>query len=68
MVPLKAVRCHSGAPGLVRFSVMKKNNAAALQTGPRLLPECQRPLTVILTVPVFFDITVSRSKVRVVFQ
>ena len=51
-LPLKAARCHSGAPGLVRFSVMKKNNAAALQTGPRLFPECQRPLTVILMVPV----------------
>ena len=37
---------------------MKKNNAAALQTGPRLFPECQRPLTVILMVPVFFDITI----------
>ena len=57
-LPLKAARCHSGAPGLVRFSVMKKNNAAALQTGPRLFPECQRPLTVILMVPVFFDITI----------
>ena len=32
-LPLKAVRCHSGAPGLVRSSIInKKNNAAALQT------------------------------------
>ena len=32
-LPLKALRCHSGAPGLVRFSIInKKNNAAALQT------------------------------------
>ena len=56
-LPLKAVRCHSGAPGLVRFSVMNKNNAAALQTGPRLFPECQRTLTVILTVPIIFNVT-----------
>ena len=64
-LPLKAIRCHSGAPGLVRFSIInKKNNAAALQTGPRLFPECQRPLTVILMVPVFFDISIARAKVR----
>ena len=28
-LPLKAACCHSGALGLVRFSVMNKNNAAA---------------------------------------
>ena len=67
-LPLKAARCHSGAPGLVRFSVMKKNNATALQTGPRLFPECQRPLTVILMVSVFFDISIARAKVRGVFH
>ena len=42
---------------------MKKNNAAALQTGPRLFPEYQRPLTVILTVPIIFNVTFCNSGV-----
>ena len=54
---LKAVRCRSGARGLVRFSVKKKNNATALQTSLRFFPEPQRPSTVILTVTVFLGIT-----------
>ena len=58
-LPLKAVRCRSGARGLVRFSVKKKNNATALQTSLRFFPEQQRPLTVILTVTVFIGITIA---------
>ena len=47
----------------MRLSVIEcKYNAAALQTCPRLIPEHQRPLTVILTVPVFFGITILRGK------